>query len=429
MPNELKPQRSVKVPKTSAGGSGHLVATQRPALLPEPKISMDKLVELSTRAEEMMAGLRGSLLAPDSKKTSPPISSTRLAALCGVDKAHLAYRVTRNDLPKGLVTATGGRREFTLAEAQLWTREYRAELMRPPSKRAITMASSNFKGGSNKTTTAMVLAQGLALRGHKVLAIDCDPQGSLSTLFGLLPGADIEENMTILPLCSGQEQDLRYAVRSTYWSGLDLIAAAPLLFDAEFYLPSQQLKDPTARFWDVLNVGLEPLREHYDVIVIDTPPSLSYVTINALFAADGLIVPIPPSALDYASLSQFWSLFTDLGVSLSRRGGQQKDFDFVHVLLSNVETDRTSRDKPVSDSVVASVRRWVQTVYGEYLLPVEIPKTAATTSKAADFGTVYDVQRNEISPRTYKRALDAYDRLVELVEGSVVQAWANQVAR
>ena len=53
----------------------------------------------------------------------------------------------------------------------------------------------------------------------------------------------------------------------------------------------------------------------YDVIVIDTPPSLSYVTINALWAADGLVVPVPPSGLDFASSAQFWSLLSDLGLT------------------------------------------------------------------------------------------------------------------
>lgn len=408
--------------------AGYLVATLPPAL---ERISMAQISRLSKKAGDMMEVLRGTLLAPGNEKTAPPISSTRLAALCGVDKAHLAYRVTRGDLPVGRVTATGGLREFSLAEARTWARAYRGDRMKPQGQKAVTLASSNFKGGSNKTTTATVLAQGLALRGHKVLAVDCDPQGSMSTLFGLLPGADIESDMTILELISNrgeepgrrqpQYEDLRYAVRDTYWDGLDLIAAAPLLFDAEFLLPSLVNSDRSAQFWNVLNEGLEPLRDLYDVIVIDTPPSLSYVTLNALFAADGLIVPIPPSALDYASLSQFWALFSDLGLDLEKRATLPKLFDFIHVLLTQVEPDNV-------DAVTAAVRRWVQSVYGEYLLPIEIPKTSATKSKAADFGTIYDVGRNELNARTYKRALDAYDRFVELIEASVVQTWRNRSA-
>jgi len=413
---------------TRPEGGGDQVATHlaRPAL---ERISMSQIARLSERAGEMMEVLRGTLLAPGNEKSAPPVSSTRLAALCGIDKAKLAYRVTRADLPVGRVTATGGLREFTLEEARTWTRSFRTDRMRPKGQKGVVLASSNFKGGSNKTTTAMVLAQGLALRGHKVLAVDCDPQGSMSTLFGLLPGSDIESEMTILELINNRSEppekkqpayeDLRYAVRSTYWDGLDLIAAAPFLFDAEFLLPSLASGDASAQFWNVLSEGLEPLRDVYDVIVIDTPPRLSYVTLNALYAADGLIVPIPPSALDYASLSQFWALFSELGADLEKRAPVPKFFDFIHVLLTQVEPDNV-------DAVTAAVRRWVQQVYGEYLLPIEIPKTSATKSKAADFGTIYDVGRNELNARTYKRALDAYDRLVELIESSIVHTWRNR---
>ncbi|CAN7368783.1 AAA family ATPase [Variovorax sp. LjRoot178] len=413
-------------------GGGDLVATPLPGAPALERISMAQIARLSKKAGDMMEVLRGTLLAPGNEKSAPPLSSTRLATLCGVDKAKLAYRVTRGDLPVGRVTATGGLREFTLAESRIWTRAYRTDRMRPKGQKAITLASSNFKGGSNKTTTATVLAQGLALRGHKVLAVDCDPQGSMSTLFGLLPGSDIDSDMTILELISNRNQqpanrklqyeDLRYAVRDTYWDGLDLIAAAPLLFDAEFMLPSLASSDRSALFWNVLNDGLEPLRDVYDVIVIDTPPSLSYVTLNALFAADGLIVPIPPSALDYASLSQFWALFSDLGLDLEKRAPVPKFFDFIHVLLTQVEPDNV-------DAVTGAVRRWVQSVYGEYLMPIEIPKTSATKSKAADFGTIYDVGRNELNARTYKRALDAYDRFVELIEASIVETWRNRISR
>ncbi len=393
-----------------------------PASLPMPElISFGHLVKLANDASDMMEIIRGTLLAPGNEKVAPAISSTNLAAYCKIDKNKLTYRLTLKDLPAGRSTAKGGRREFSLAEARQWTRAYRTDCMRPEGQKAITIVSSNFKGGSNKTTTAMVMAQGLSLRGHRVLVIDCDPQGSLSTLFGLLPGADVDREQTILPLCLGDEEDLRSAVRPTYWDGLDLIAASPSLFDAEFALPGMAKADARARFWEVLNDGLEPLRAEYDVIIIDTPPSLSYVTMNALFAADGLVVPIPPSALDYASLAQFWTLFTDLGVALEKRSITPKHFDFVHVLLTQVEPDS-------QDPTTTQVRRWIQSVYGEYLLPIEIPKTAATTSKAADFGTIYDAGRNDMNARTYKRAIEAYDRLVELVEASIIKTWANRAA-
>ena len=367
----------------------------------------------------MVEQIRGRLLAPEARKLSPRYSVAQLAALCGQDKAHINYRISKGDLPGGQLTPTGGKREFSLAEARKWTRAYRQDQMKPEGQRALCVAIANFKGGVSKTTSAMILAQGLSLRGHRVLAIDIDPQGSLTTLHGILPEAEVSEEMTISPLCAGTSDDITPAIRSTYWDGIDLVAAAPFLFSAEFALPARQMKDAAVRFWAVLTDGLEPIRDLYDAIIIDTPPSLSYVTINGLWAADGVIVPVPPSGLDFASSAQFWSLLADLGSNLDRQepDAKRKVFDFLHVLLSRVDQ---------ADAASPAVRQWIQATYGEFVLPVEIPKTSVTSNKSAEFATVYDVQRYDGAAKTYKRAVDAYDRFVDLVEQSMVETWRSR---
>ena len=405
-------------PRPPAVEVGNLVANNAysQALAPRGAINMQRIQALATRAASMVEQIRGRLLAPESRKISPTYSTAQIAALCGVDKAHVNYRVTKGDLPSGKLTPSGGKREYTLAEARVWAQVYRQDKMRPKGQRAICMAIANFKGGVSKTTSAMVLAQGLSLRGHRVLAIDIDPQGSLTTLHGVLPETEVTEDMTIASLCHGTSTDITPAIRSTYWDGIDLVAAASFLFSAEFALPARQMSDSSVRFWDVLNHGLEPVRDLYDVIIIDTPPSLSYVTINGLWAADGVVVPVPPSGLDFASSAQFWSLLADLGANLDQQDpeGAQKTFDFLHILLSRVDH---------TDAASPAVRQWIQATYGEFVLPVEIPKTSVTSNKAAEFATVYDIQKYDGSAKTYKRAADAYDRFVDLVEESVVEAW------
>ena len=410
-------------PQTHAVEAGNQVASTAysQAFAPRGAINMQRIQALATRAASMVEQIRGRLLAPESRKIAPTYSTAQLAVLCGVDKAHVNYRITKLDLPSGKLTPSGGKREFTLAEARVWAQAYRQDKMRPKGQRAICMAIANFKGGVSKTTSAMVLAQGLSLRGHRVLAIDIDPQGSLTTLHGVLPETEVTEEMTISSLCHGTSNDITPAIRSTYWDGIDLVAAAPFLFSAEFALPARQMSDSTVRFWDVLNQGLEPVRDLYDLIIIDTPPSLSYVTINGLWAADGVVVPVPPSGLDFASSAQFWSLLADLGANLDQQDpdGAQKTFDFLHILLSRVDH---------TDAASPAVRQWIQATYGEFVLPVEIPKTSVTSNKAAEFATVYDIQKYDGSAKTYKRAADAYDRFVDLVEESVVEAWRGRAA-
>ena len=381
--------------------------------------SLADIMEQADRAGYMMSEVRGALLAPENRKTPPTFNATQLAALCDVDRNQIIYRIGKGDLPIGKINEGGNRREFTLEEVLPWIREYRAKQLRPKGAEAVCIAVANFKGGVGKTTTAMTLAQGLTLKGHRVLVIDCDPQGSLTTLFGILPDTEVEETQTILPVCLGMETSIKSAIQPTYWNGLDLVCAAPLLFAAEFGLPARQMREDGFEFWNVLNVGLDDVRDGYDVIIIDTPPSLSYVTINALMASDGILMPLPPNALDAASAAQFWRLFSDLAGQLVEQRGVTKEFDFVRVLLTRVDNQ---------DVTTATVRDWISKTYEGKVLPAEIPKTTVASSSSAEFGTVYDVGKYEGNQRTYKRALDAYDRVNELFEEIIRATWRRHLS-
>lgn len=382
-------------------------------------INLRDIADQAQFSAEMMDQVRSAMLNPTSRKKELSMHLSQLAGYCGVEKGSLMHRMAKGDLPQGNLNTTGSRREFTLSEARAWIRSYRKDKLRPPGAEAITIAISNFKGGVGKTTTAMTLAQGLTLLGHRVLVIDTDPQGSLTTLFGILPDTEITETDTILPLALGEETSIRYAIRPTYWDGIDLVAAAPCLFGAEFALPARQTQEPGFEFWNVLNLGIDDVRGEYDVIVIDSPPSLSYITINAIMASNGLVMPLPPNALDYASASQFWNLFSDLSNEMLTSRGIDKEFDFIHVLLSRVDSSESTSD---------IVRSWVQATYKEKVLPVEIPKTAVTSTASTEFSTVYDIQKYDGNARTFKRARDAYDQFVGYVESSVRAAWANQIS-
>ncbi|MDT7838528.1 AAA family ATPase [Aquabacterium sp. OR-4] len=388
----------------------------RPGTAPIRRQSLADIELQAARIAAMMTQIRATMLSPNSAKTAPTVSAAQLAALCGVDKSKVAYRLTRNDLPEGHMV--GNRREWRMDEAREWVRAFRSQHLRPEHAAGTTITVANFKGGVAKTTSAVTLAQGLSMRGHRVLVVDLDPQGSATTLFGVLPDAEVEPEHTAMLLFGGQQEDLSYAVRPTYWPGIDLVCAAPLLFGAEFALPARQTRDPGFEFWRCLDRGLDQARSDYDVIVIDTPPSLSYVTINALMAADGVIMPLPPSALDFASSAQFWDLFSDLCNQLIRSRGQDKTFEFIDVLLSRVES---------SDAASSVVRQWVLEGYTEKVLPIEIPKTAVTATASAEFGTVYDLPRGAMNAKTFARARDAYDRMCELVEQQIVAVWAMQV--
>ena len=376
------------------------------------KLSFIDIIEQKNKSAEVMQKIRSSMLIPDSKKTAPTFNSNFLKNILGVEYQQLLYKIKKYNFPSGV--SLGSRRYFSVEDIRYWTKSLRTAKLKPKTKDAITITIANFKGGVGKTTTVMTLAQGLSLRGHNVLVIDMDPQGSLTTVFGILPDSDVDESMTILPLCTGEERSISKAIQKTYWNGIDLVCAAPCLFSAEFILPSRQSEVDGFSFWEVLNLGIDEARKKYDVILIDTPPTLSYITINALMAADAILMPLPIGALDVASSAQFWRIFSDLSEELFSTTGINKTYDFIKILLTKVD---------YADSTNLAIRNWIGNMYADKILPTEIPKTAVTLSAAAEFGTVYDVNKYDGNSKTYKRAFEAYDGMVDILENLIISAW------
>lgn len=145
-----------------------------------------------------------------------------------------------------------------------------------------TIAVANQKGGVGKTTTSVNLSAALALAGHRVLLIDIDPQASATTGLGhprLGPESTVYEM-----LIGGRAA--RDVIRPTRIDGLDIIPSTRDLVGAEIELVS--LPDREHRLWS----SLLTLRDDYAFLLIDCPPSLSLLTVNALRAADGVLVPL-----------------------------------------------------------------------------------------------------------------------------------------
>jgi chromosome partitioning protein len=182
---------------------------------------------------------------------------------------------------------------------------------KPPQslRRAITVAVANQKGGVGKTTTAVNLAYALAREGEKVLLIDADPQASATIFLGQDPRS-LEQRKATVYYALLKDQDLAAIVIPGYF---DLVPSSITLAAAD----TELMAEPFAS--SVLREKIEGIRTGYDYVVIDCPPNLSLLTVNALSAADRVIIPVKTEFLDIMGIP----LLLDTVEKIRRRGNTQ----------------------------------------------------------------------------------------------------------
>lgn len=376
------------------------------------RITLDDIRAMSDEANQTFRDVKDLMTDPRPLKTAPTFSMPYIADLCNIDRTKFRYLSEKHGLPYGTKVDGAKTKEFSLSDVITWSKTLGNFPKRPPGKRGKVVTIAMYKGGVGKSTLAIALAQAFTLMGYKVGVGDLDPQGSSTQIAGLSPKDDVLEEDTIMPLIYGEEPDLRYAIKPTYWENLHLIPASNSILAADFYLPSAAKDRPGFQFWNVLRNGLEPLRDDFDIIILDTPPSLSYLTINALIAADGLIMPCPPDSLDFASSVQFWAVFSELMDSFSAHGMSQS-YDFLSVVYSKVKTHESA----------VLVKNYMARAYGKYINAIEIPESAAASSASAQLKTIYDIPKPEGSKEAHRRIKDPLDQLARYVIDKFAASW------
>jgi chromosome partitioning protein len=326
---------------------------------------------------------------------------------------------------------------------------------RPEGLPAKIVAVANFKGGVGKTSTCAHLAMSAALDGYRVLVIDLDSQGSMTSLFG---GRIADEWQTVFPLLARHyakhlrrenqtrldrgetpisiddtltealKTEARSLIGKTHWPNIDLIGAQLNLYWAEFQIPVWRMQVRSWKLWNALTESLaeDGVLDDYDVVFLDTPPALGYLTINGLAAANILLVPTGASFLEFDSTGRF--------------------FDMLHSTFASIEDGENMAARALGraemafewDAVRAVVTRYdggqqaelaglMQAYLGRTLSPYRQDYTALIGQAGERVSGIYEADYRDFNRETYARGRATFDETYAAFKRLLIGAWKRDM--
>lgn len=362
--------------------------------------------------------LRLETFVPDGEKTLRLFPMAEVADLLGVSQSYLKKLHLQGKGVEPILSST--RRRFYTAEQM---NELRELLGRSPRRKADEklqiIAVVNFKGGSGKTTSSAHLSQFLALKGYRVLAVDLDPQASLTTLFGIQPEIDNKQSIFEAIRYDDQRKSIREVIETTNFPGLDIVPGTLDLQEFEYETPlAMQQGDGRAgrTFYTRVSNALAEVEGDYDVVVIDCPPQLGYLTLTALTTATAVLVTIHPQMLDVMSMSQFLLMLGGILKSIEA-AGVKISMDWFRYLITRYEPADVPQQQMVG---------FMQSMFAQFLLKNEMVKSTAIADAGLTKQTVYEVERSSFNSATYDRARESLDAVNSEIIAMLNQTWGRR---
>ncbi len=382
-------------------------------------VQLPEIEALAARAGIVIERLRERVFAPGTEKRLDLTFNVRTAAEM-VGRTEKSIRDAEDDgrLPDPQKDPETGRRtgysltDINRMRALFGTLPHRAETDPP-----MVLAVQNFKGGVGKSTVVVHLAQYLALKGYRVCVIDCDSQASTTSIFGLNPDVDVDEDEdTLYPFFRhGGPPTLHYALRATCWPGIALIPANLGLYDAEYEFAARMLREH-AFVLDRLRAGVETVSQGFDVILLDPPPALGMISLSVLRAADALLIPAPPNNIDFGSTAHFLKMMGATLAELAEHGGA-RGYHFVKILATKMNDQKSAHQ---------AIKRMMEAVFPQDMLLSVLKDSAEIDNATANLASVYEVTGPAARTETHRRCRAYLDAVGREVETLIRKTWPSQ---
>lgn len=390
--------------------------------------SFDELIlEQGELISDKLNILRMEQYPPNAQKDLRRFSMAEVAYFLGVTQSNIKKLHLEGKGPVPTTSPTG-RRSYT-AEQMLELREYLDRTGRPgkvpyvPRRRdgeeLHVISVVNFKGGSGKTTTASHLAQHLALKGHRVLAIDLDPQASLTALHGIQPEIDNVPSLYDAIRYDDQRVSITEVIRTTNFPNLDIVPASLELQEYEYDTPVA-LTGANAKegglFFTRISNALKEVDDRYDVVVVDCPPQLGYLTLTSLTASSSVLITVHPQMLDVMSMSQFLLMLGGIMRTI-REAGAELRLKWFRYLVTRYEPTDVPQKQMVG---------FMQAMFPDQMLHSAMLKSTAISDASITKQTLYEVEQAQFVRATYKRALEALNNVNDEIVDLVHDAWGRK---
>ena len=365
--------------------------------------------------------------APDKRKRLRSFSAPEVAALLGVSQRDLRRAVVANTSFRG---ATAKAR-FTFEEMQAARRSLglapvlsRSAPGQAGARRLPTVAFTNFKGGSAKTTSSVHFAQYMALKGYRVLLVDLDSQASATALFGLDPASEVTRDNSFAAWTAARDVrqpiDARALCQKTYWPAISLVPGGAVLAEAEESLSRRAASGDVEAplYFEELEAFLSALSSHVDVAVIDTRPDVNMLMTAALHAATGIVVPTRATMTDLASTGEFFGHLAGYVADYQAAFGQSLDLAFSRILVSAYDPADRSQE---------ALLGLLGERFGDALLPS--PFLSSRVMGTAGFGkeTLYEYEPST-DRAAYNRVLASVNAVNEAIEHDLLRATGGAAA-
>jgi chromosome partitioning protein len=380
-------------------------------------LSVATLAKRTSSVLERLRDSARSARADDRREPTFPIG--KAADLVGRTPAAIRDAEKDGRLPPPPRTENNRRVGYTLAQLNDMRGLFGTRPWRAPDDPCCVLAVQNFKGGVGKSTLSVHLAQYLAIQGYRVALIDCDSQASATTLFGYVPDLDLAEDDTLYPFLRQQElTSLDYALRKTHFDGLELIPANLRLFQSEYEIAARMARGQ-GRLIDRLSQGIASISDRFDVIVLDPPPALGAISLSVLRAANALIVPVPPTVMDFSSTAAFLAMLDETIETLSEND-LAPTLRFLRFVASKVDENK---------SMQKELLNLMRTLFGHAMIRTPLKDSAEIDNATARLMTVYELDGPVTSSAVRNRCLAYLDGVNAEIEIDIRSMWPSHLGR